>query len=213
MNTVSRKWLSMKRLGFLFIPILLLTLALVLDTAEDAYSQVELPNPSITLSPTSGFSVITVTGVDFFGGEITIYWGDAPIPTVPSPLYLSDTSAGSFTAIISVPTQTEPGVYVITAEDEAYASASAAFTVIDMTGPQGLPGEMGPAGPAGETGETGPAGEQGPTGEPGPAGPPGETGPAGKPGTGAGMSIAAIILAVIAIGLALFGKIKKWIMG
>ena len=198
----------MKRLGFLVIVMLLLTLVLAGATADKVYSQVV--RPSIILFPESGFSTITVAGVGFFGGKITIYWEEDPIPTVPSPLYTSDTQDGSFTAIISVPTQTEPGEYVITALDQEGFSASATFTVIDMTGPQGPLGEQGPAG---ESGPQGSPGEQGPAGMPGPPGPPGEQGPAGEPGPGSGMSIIAIILAVIAIGLAVFGKIKKWVIG
>ena len=170
----------MKRPSFLVISLLLLTLVVVGTTADEVYSQAGAPQPSITLSPTSGFSAITIAGVGFFGGEITIYWEEEPIPTVPSPLYGSDTQDGSFTAIISMPTQIEPGEYIITAQDQERFIADATFTVIDMTGPQGLPGEPGPA---------------------------------GEPGPGAGMSIIAIILAVIAIGLAVFGRIKKWIIG
>ncbi len=51
-----------------------------------------------------------------------------------------------FTAIISVPTQTEPGEYTVSATDQEGALAHATFTVIDMTGPQGLPGEPGSGG-------------------------------------------------------------------
>ena len=55
----------------------------------------------------------------------------------------------------------------------------------DLTGPQGIRGEVGPQGPIGLTGpqgETGPAGAQGPVGPVGPVGPQGETGPQGPEG-------------------------------
>jgi hypothetical protein len=44
-------------------------------------------------------------------------------------------------------------------------------------------------------------------------GPQGEAGPPGEPGPGAGMSIVAIILALAALGLMIFGRIKKWVIG
>lgn len=195
----------MKRLSFLVTLTLLLTLAMVGVTAHEVYSQ----RASITLSPTFGFSAITVTLSGFYGGEITIYWDGERIPTVPSPLYSYDTQEGEFTAIISVPTQTEPGEYTVMARDQEGSRATAIFEVIDMTGPPGEPGPPGEQGPPGEP----TAGEQGPPGEPGPPGPPGETGPPGEPGPGAGMSIVAIVLALIALGLTVFGKIKKWVIG
>jgi len=201
----------MRKLSFLVILTLLLTLVLVGATTDEAYSQARA---SITLTPESGCCSIIISGEGFFGGEISIYWEEDHIPTVPSPLYASDTKEGSFTAIISVPTQTEPGEYVITALDEEGFSASATFTVIDMTGPPGPASEV--PGPPGPPGEEGPPGEPGPAGELGPQGPAGEQGPqgpAGEPGPGAGMSIVAIVLALIALGLTIFGRIKKWIIG
>jgi len=98
----------MKRSSLFVTLILALTLALGVAPANEVYSQAGAPRPQITLSPTSGFSAITVAGKGFFGGQITIYWDDEPIPTVPSPLYSYDTQDGSFTAIITVPTQTDP---------------------------------------------------------------------------------------------------------
>ncbi len=196
----------MKRLSFFATLALLLTLVLVGTTANEAYSQA----PRITLSPTSGFSTVTVSGTGFFGGQITIYWDGDPIPTVPSPLYGYDTQAGGFTAIITVPAQTTPGEHDVGAIDQERTAASATFTVIDMTGPQGLPGERGPAG---EPGSSGPPGKPGPTGELGPPGPPGETGSPGEAGPGGGISIVAIILALIALGLQVVGRIKKWVIG
>ena len=200
----------MKRLSLLVTLTLLLTLVLVGITADKAYSQVRA---SITLNPESGSSAIIITGKGFFGGEIFIYWEDEQIPTVPSPLYARDTQDGSFAAIIIVPADTTPGEYVITAVDQEGFNDDAVFTVVAISGPSGPPGEPGPAGPAGPQGPEGPSGEPGPIGPAGSQGTPGEQGPSGEPGPGAGMSIVAIILALIALGLTLFGKIKKWIVG
>jgi hypothetical protein len=198
----------MRRFGLLAISVLLLALVIMGATSEDVYSQEG--RGRIVLSPESGFSAVTVSGTGFYGGEVYIFWDDERIPTVPSPLYPQDTAQGSFSAIISVPTQAEPGEYIVTARDQEGITARAVFTVIDMTGPEGPPGPEGPTGPVGNPGPQGVAGEPGPTGEPGP---PGETGPAGEPGPGAGISIVAIIIALIALGFQLFGRIKKWILG
>jgi len=206
----SKREAGVKRLSFLVILTLLLTLILVGATADEAYSQAQA---SITLTPESGCCAIIISGEGFFGGQIFIYWEDDQVPTVPSPLYPGDIQDGSFTAIITVPTQTEPGEYVITAIDQEGFNADAIFTVVEATGPPGPPGEPGPAGPPGPQGPEGPSGEPGPAGEPGPQGPPGEQGLPGEPGPGAGMSIVAIILALAALGLTLFGKVKKWIVG
>ncbi len=198
----------MRGFGLLAISVLLLALVIMGATSEEVYSQ--NGRGRIVLSPTSGFSTVTVSGTGFYGGEVYIFWDDERIPTVPAPLYSQDTAQGSFTAIISVPTQTEPGEYTVAARDQEGITAHAVFTVIDMTGPEGPPGPEGPAGPAGIPGSRGPAGEPGPVGE---LGPPGETGPPGEPGPGAGISIVAIIIALIALGLQLFGRVKKWILG
>ena len=200
----------MKRFGLLVTLTLLITLVLVGATADKAYSQVR---ESITLTPESGSSAIIISGEGFFGGEIFIYWEDEQIPTVPSPLYARDTQDGSFAAIIIVPVDATPGEYVITVVDQEGFNDDAVFTVIAITGPPGPPGEPGPAGPTGSQGPEGPSGEPGPIGPAGSQGTPGEQGPPGEPGPGAGMSIVAIILALIALGITLFGRIKKWIVG
>ena len=199
----------MKRWNLLVILTLLLTLALAGATTDEVYSQ----NTSITLTPESGYCAVIISGEGFFGGEIFIYWEDDQVPTVPSPLYSRDTQDGSFTAIITVPTQSEPGEYVITAIDQENFNADAIFTVVEVTGPAGLPGDPGPAGPPGPRGPEGPTGDPGSAGATGPQGLPGEQGTPGEPGPGAGMSIIAIVLALAALGLTLFGKIKKWIVG
>ena len=200
----------MKRLSLLVALTLLLTVVLVGVNANKAYSQTRA---SITLTPESGSSAIIISGEGFFGGEIFIYWEDEQIPTVPSPLYTRDTQDGSFTAIVIVPSDTPVGEYVITAVDQEGFHDEAVFTVIAISGPPGPAGEPGPAGPAGPEGPEGPTGEPGLIGPTGAQGPPGEPGPQGDTGPGAGMSIVAIILALIALGITLFGKIKKWIVG
>jgi hypothetical protein len=189
-------------------------LIIMLVTPNSAYSQVR--NEEIKLTPSSGFSALTVSGEGFFGGRIRIYWDGDEIPTVPEMIYTSDTQNGSFTAIITVPTQTEPGRYEVTALDQEGFNAEAIFTVVDMSGPAGLPGEPGPEGTSGERGPAGPAGppgEPGPAGAEGPQGLPGEQGPPGESGPGAGMSIVAIIIALIALGFSVLGKVKKWVTG
>ena len=225
----------MKRVCLFVISILTLALVLVGADAERAHSQAS--SPIITLTPISGFAATTIVGEGFSSSEIYIYWDQERIPTVPSPLfpiYAYEETPGHFTAIISVPTQAEPGAHEITAKDQEGNWASAIFRVIDMTGPQGPMGETGPAGAAGEQGPAGTAGEQGltgptgrqgtpgqageqgspgPTGEQGPPGPAGEQGSQGETGPGAGISIVAIILSVIALGLAVFSRIKKWVIG
>jgi len=194
---------------------------------------------AITLNPTSGFAALTIFGSGFFGGAVTIYWDEIQIPTVPMTI-IADPS-GNFTAIISVPTQTTPGDHIVKATSMQTVttggqtgspstttitySGTAIFRVVDMTGPKGSEGpagstgDMGPRGPAGAAGAQGLQGEpgsQGPQGEPGPQGPQGEPGPSGSSGAttaGVSMSIVAIILALVAIGLMILGKLKKWIVG
>lgn len=214
----------MRKYSFFIVLTLLLTLVLVGTTSDRVYSQVGAIPETITLSPTSGFSAITVSGSGFYG-VVTIHWDydRDPLPTVPAVVYAyGETQEEGFTAIISVPTQTEPGEHIVSAIDSDGNGADATFTVIDMTGPEGPRGEPGPTGSAGPAGSMGPAGATGPAGEPGPPGPTGEmgpqgpqgeTGPAGETGPGGGISIVAIILAVIALALTVFGRIKKWVIG
>jgi len=128
---------------------------------------------SLTLSPNSGFSSIMVVGTGFSPVDnITIFWNGIAIPTIESPLYTN--LLGNFTALINVPSQTKPGSYNVTAKDfSSGEKASAFFTVVNMTGPQGPKGDTGPQGAQGLTGDTG---EQGPVGETGPKGDQGPTG-------------------------------------
>lgn len=222
----------MKRLGFLVMLTLLLVLVLVGATANVVFAQSE----AITLTPTSGFAALTVSGTGFGSFNVVIIsWDGIPIPTVPQTI--SSDEVGNFTAIITVPTQTLPGQHTVKAEVIEVGAATAIFTVTNMTGPPGLPGadgdqgiqgETGAAGEAGErglagtTGAQGAAGEQGPTGPAGPAGPqgtagapgpageqgaPGDTGPAGA------LSVGALVTALIALGWTLFGAVKKMAIG
>lgn len=209
----------MKRVSFFNIIALLLIIMITGIAGARVYAQ---SLGSISLSPNSGFSAITITGTGL-SGTITIHWDNnpTPLPTVPATIYAyQDTNNASFTAIISVPTQTTPGEHTVTALDSLGHTADATFTVVDMTGPEGPPGKTGPSGADGSIGLTGPVGEQGPQGEqgiPGETGlqgPKGDTGPAGESATGStGISIVAIVFSLAAIGITVFGKIKKWVIG
>jgi hypothetical protein len=138
------------------------------------------PSPSISLTPSSGISVITVTGSGFPKNQgIHIFWNGVAIPG-----WLGDFSTshdGTFCAIMTIQTQT-PGTYNITVTVNG-KSASAPFAVLDTRGPQGPQGEKGEKG---DTGATGPQGPKGDTGAQGPAGPQGDKGDKGEKGaTGA----------------------------
>jgi hypothetical protein len=134
--------------------------------------------PVITLVPDTGFASTSIVGSGFScGSRINITWDGELIPALPNPLTVT---CDSFTAIISVPTQTEPGPHIVNATDEEGNSAVANFTVVDMTGPQGPQGDTGPAGATGPQGDTGPAGATGPQGDTGPAGATGPQGPQGE---------------------------------
>jgi hypothetical protein len=140
----------------------------------------------LTLSPVTGFASVTVTGTNFDPNSvITITWDGTAVPTVPQPLRTN--GAGSFTALISVPTQTAAGAHTVAATDEGGNTEQATFTVIDMTGSAGATGATGPIGPTG------------------PQGPQGEVGPSGAPE----LSYAAIILALIALALSVFVLMRK----
>ncbi len=188
----------MKRLRFIIVALLVLVSAsAVFLMGDEVHSQ----SPGIALDPTSGYSFVTVTGNDFGGNYITaIYWDEYELPTIPRFISLY---GGSFEASTIVPTQTEPGRHTVTVRDDYGDEASATFTVIDKTGPQG---EAGPQGMPGNDGVPGPAG---PVGPPGPAGPEGPEGPPGLPGT-ATRGYAGIVLAVAALGLTLLRWAFKW---
>jgi hypothetical protein len=196
---------------------------------------------SIALTPNSGIAATTIMGMGFpasttYPARVTITWDNnpTPIPTVPEVILTS--TSGTFTAIIAVPTQTNPGQHTVTATViptgdivAAPVSASSQFTVNEVTGLPGTPGATGPAGNGIKTvrsegdgilvfeftdgtifrtgslkGPPGPTGEQGPQGE---QGEPGTQGPAG------GLSIAAILVSVGALGYVVFSVLKKAIVG
>jgi hypothetical protein len=126
------------------------------------------PSPSISLTPSSGISVITVIGSGFPKNQgIHIFWNGVAVPG-----WLGDSCTsydGSFCVIMTIQTQT-PGTYNITVTVDG-KSASATFTVLNTKGPQG---------PKGDTGDQGPVGPQGSKGDTGPQGPVGPMGPAGE---------------------------------
>ncbi|MEM4488492.1 MAG: hypothetical protein QXK88_06825 [Desulfurococcaceae archaeon] len=123
----------------------------------------------IALVHATGVSSVTIVGKYFSpNSRVMITWDGELIPTVPSPLITNE--EGSFVAIISVPTQVTPGLYVIAATDEEGETATARFTVIDVRGPQGPQG---------------------------PQGPPGEPAPLGYLVASLALSIAAIVIAVL----------------
>ena len=149
------------------------------------YSLLSWPASDIILSPDQGVGAFTIEGQGFrWNTDITITWDGTPIPGS-----ISSDWAGEFSAVAPVPEQTEPGNHTVTASDGTN-SASATFTVPDITGPEG---DTGPAGPKGDTGLAGPAGD---------------TGPAGPAG-GTGLSIVAIVLAAIAIFASAYALVRK----
>lgn len=145
--------------------------ASVVESSASAYFRVL----ALTLTPDTGCAYTTVDGAGFIAfSAITISWDGVPVPTVPSSLYCGED--GSFTAVITVLTQTVPGPHEVRAtsqEDSPAPTVAETFTVVDMRGPEG------PTGPAGLQGEEGAQGEEGPQGEPGLQG---ESGPVGLPG-------------------------------
>jgi len=152
---------------------------------------------SITLTPAAGFASATVVGSGFSNNSrIAITWDGSTIPSIPNPL--ATNSTGNFAAMISVPTQTAPGVHTVNATDEAGNWATAIFTVVDMSGQQGPAGLQGPQGLKGDKGDTGLQGPTGPQGPQGPAGSSGET-QLVLTAFSAGVSILAICLATIAL--------------
>jgi hypothetical protein len=169
---------------------------------------------------------------DWDGVTDPIYPDDF-MPTIPDSVR-ADYDTGNFTAIISVPAPDELGshtiqVWALVEGPELIDGASATFEV--TTPPQGLQGEQGPVGPAGPAGPTGPQGApgfegppgsegpegpqgiQGATGATGATGPTGPEGPQGEPGETGSLSIAAIVMAGVALLWTLFSIIKKLFLG
>jgi len=130
-------------------------------TATTVEGELDTTNNNITFSleiladlsatPDTGIAATTLTGAGFaVNSTVTITWDGTEIPTVPSTVVATD---GTFTAIISVLTQNDPGIHNITATDGTGISANTTFTILDMTGPVG---PAGPAGPAGADGADAP---------------------------------------------------------
>jgi hypothetical protein len=238
-----------------FLVSLLLAVVITLSVSTAAFAQ------EITLTPSSGYAVVMVSGSGFYG-LVSIYWdGNVnPLPTYPTEVWTgTEQDPSAFSALIVVPTPLAVGPHQVTVTGQsatgAPLTATATFTVVDMRGPAGPPGPAGPAGPVGPegppgaTGPAGPAGSSGsdgtgiesaenngdgtftliftdgssfttddlsgPTGEPGPAGPTGPQGPpgpTGEMGPAGGLSIAAIILAVAALGWMAIGVLKRLLL-
>lgn len=121
---------------------------------------------NIVLTPYTGFASTTVSGSGFSNESIvTITWDGTAIPAIPNPVETD--AGGGFVALISIPTQTTPGAHIVNASDEVGNWATATFTVVNMTGPQGSKGDTGEQGPQGLKGENGTQGLQGSQGPPG----------------------------------------------
>jgi len=164
-------------------------------TVSHGYYKVGL---HLALVPDRGFAVTTIVGGRFAANsQITVTWDGEPIPTVPSPL--TTDSHGNFTAIIAVLSPTVPRFYTVTSTDQEGNKASAIFTVVDMTGPQGLQGSEGPQGLQGSEGPQGLQGSEGPQGPQGEQGEPAPT----------ELVWASIIIAAIAIVLAAYILLTK----
>jgi len=123
----------MKTLTVIVVGLLFLGLFVMVAPAE-------AQNASITLTPTSGIAAVTIRGTGFsVWSGITIYWDGSVVPAV-----ISETDdQTAFTAIISVPTQTVPGLHTVMARDGYGEQATAYFNVVDVTGPTGPAGVNG----------------------------------------------------------------------
>jgi hypothetical protein len=128
------------------------------------HARIIVESASIALSPYAGFASTTVVGSGFSSNSrATIAWDGTTIPSIPNPV--TTDANGSFTAFISVPTQTTPGLHTVNATDEFGKWATATFTVVDMKGLQGLQGLTGAQGPKGDKGDNGAQGPEGSLGE------------------------------------------------
>jgi hypothetical protein len=227
----------MKRSLFFLLALLLSSFLCVIAPSGQAFARPPVAGmPWLELTATADFSSVFVTGYNMgMRAPVSIYWDsyETQLETSPEPLEADD--KGFFEATFVIPTGASPGVHNIWAESWSnppgqpeIRSNDTVVMITAMVGPPGPPGPQGPAGQDGAVGPQGPAGsqgaagavglqgEQGPRGEPGPTGLQGLPGPAGEkgsPGPGAGISIVAICLAVIALVFTTFGKIKKWVIG
>ncbi len=208
------------------LPALAVFISVIAVAVRGAVAVSQAANPTITLTPSSGTAALTVSGSGFLtraSPNVIISWDGIPIPTVPSPLLAPN---GSFTTIITVPSQDAPGAHTVTASTDQ-GQVSATFTVDNRTGASGLrgttglPGPIGPQGPSGAAvsgsegpkGITGDQGPIGPVGDPGEKGPQGDPGPAGDAAAAPKIAILAMVIGLIAVGLTLFRLLKKLIVG
>ena len=229
----------MKRWFFISVIALLVALVAAGTTAGKTYAQPPAPGtPWIELEPSADFASVNVTGYNMgSGAPISMYWDDydTPLTLDPDPLFADE--IGFFTASFVIPTDASAGAHIVWAEGWSFPpgepeirSNDAIIIIVAMMGPsgpegpkgdrgpRGLPGPDGPSGPSGSAGEQGSPGEPGAAGSPGstglqgPEGPQGEQGPPGESAPAGGV-IAAIVLAIIAIGLTVFGWLKRLIAG
>ncbi len=79
--------------------------------------QLTPPAGNITLAPPTGFASTTIVGSGFSNNtRITITWDGTTIPSIP--YTVTTDAAGSFAALISVPTQATAGSCTVNATDE-----------------------------------------------------------------------------------------------
>jgi len=195
----------MRGLGFSVILAVLLILTLAGASAAQYQQPGQPPSggaptgTEITLDPPSGCSVTTIAGTGF-SGSVSIQWDGAAVSTFPAAVVADQYT--NFSAVIIIPAEAAPGEHTIMAREVGGQglSASATFTVI-----------CGGGGAGSQEPCQCPPGAAGPQGSPGAPGPQGPAGAAGEPG-GVGFGILALIVSLIALGFAFFGKIKKLIM-
>jgi hypothetical protein len=128
--------------------------------------------PVIALSPNQGYSTIMISGSSFKANDqIIILYDGVKQSTIPTTVKVIDNDNypddQTFTALINVPDPLAVGAHNVTAADTLGNEASATFTVLNMTGPQGLEGVaglQGAAGPQGIQGIQGVSGENGTNG-------------------------------------------------
>ncbi len=188
----------MNKLIFLHVLALVLAVVALVFAASDVLSQAGAPEANIELTPSSGFSSFTIVGTGFPGDYlVTIEWDGRPLELFPGQDIYED-----FTVIADVPAGSRPGRHTVTAiSEEPGYTASATFTVADMTGPQG------PEGLAGADGASGAQGSPGPQGSAGPAGPEGNMGrPGEESGPVADMTAIIVALATIVLNLGLMAR-------
>jgi PKD repeat protein len=116
------------------------------ETENNQYNTTVTVLGYIILSPNRGFSCTTVIGAYFTpNSTITITWDEEKVPTIPNEVTVDP--SGNFTAIITVPTQTDVGEHEVKAVDAEEIAGIATFKVVDMKGEDGEKGLQGLQGP------------------------------------------------------------------